>query len=103
MIKINKPPKLYRDKTLTEDICAIKNYYYKTRSVSKALAKANAVNTNPNVLKIHKYIPNIKNSMCSVRETINIKNLRIEIPVNTYEINFINEINKKKKYNNILK
>ena len=98
MKKINKPPKLYRDKIYTEDICAKKyHYHYKTRSVSKALAKANAVNTNPNVLKIHKYIPNIKNSMCSVRETINIKNLRIEIPVNTYEINFINEINKKKK------
>jgi hypothetical protein len=92
MKKINKPPKLYRDKTYTEDICAKKyNYHYKTRSVSKAIANTvlnipNTVNTvsiNPSVLKTHKYIPNLKNSISNVRKNINIKNLRIKIPTNT--------------------
>jgi hypothetical protein len=98
MTKINKPSKLYRDKTLTEDICSKKyHYYYKTRSVSKRLANtvnnsANTIDTvsiNPSVLKTHKYIPNIENSISNVRKTINTKNLRIKIP--------------KKIYNNILK
>ena len=93
MKKINKPPKLYRDKTLTEDICAKKYHYYKTRSVTKAITNtntgsnsANTINTvsiNPSVLKTHKYIPNLKNSISNVRKNINIKNLRIKIPTNT--------------------
>lgn len=81
MKKINKPPKLYRDKTLTEDICAKKYHYYKTRSVTKAII--NTVSINPSVLKTHKYIPNLKNSISNVRKNINIKNLRIKIPTNT--------------------
>jgi hypothetical protein len=100
MVKINKYSKLYLDKTIRENICTVKQYYYKTRSVSKAIANnnnntvntVNTVTTNPNVLKIHRYIPNIETSICNVRKTINIKNLRIKIPINT-----------KKIYNNILK
>ena len=82
--------------TLVQDICNKKhNYYYKTRSVSKALALANSSsnlisnpnpnpNSNPNLIKNHKYIPNLKNSVSNIRKTINIKNLKIEIPTNIY-------------------
>ena len=90
MTKLYKgtPPKLYRDKTLTQDICAAKdNYYYKTRSVTNAIANANAntnadanANINPNVLKYHKYIPHLENSISSVRKNLNSKNLKIKIP-----------------------
>ena len=95
MTKINKPPKLYRDKIRTEDICSKKYYYYKTRSVTKAITNtgnnsANTINTvsiNPSVLKSHKYIPYLKNSISNIRKNINTKNLRIKIPTNPYKIN----------------
>ena len=96
--------KIYSDQILVQDICNKKhNYYYKTRSVTNAIAIANSnaidiaiananananantnVNVNPTVIKNHKYIPNLKNSISNIRKTINIKNLKIEIPINTY-------------------
>lgn len=87
MKKINKPPKLYRDKTYTEDICSKKyHYHYKTRSISKSIVNTvNTVSINPNVLKTHIYIPNLKNSISNIRKTINTKKLKIKIP--TYGIN----------------
>ena len=78
---------------LQKNICAKK---YITRSVIKALANSNNnININPNVLKNHKYILNLKNSISTVRKTINTKNLKIEIPINNY--------GKKNIFNNILK
>jgi hypothetical protein len=44
MKNINKPPSLYRDKTLTQDVC-FKKHYYQTRSVTKAINSSNAANT----------------------------------------------------------
>jgi len=66
----------------TKNICLKK---YKTRSVTKTLAniKPNPnPNINPTVLKYHKYIPNLENSISRVRKNLNIKNLKIEIPKN---------------------
>jgi hypothetical protein len=91
--------KIYSDKILVQDICNKKHNYYKTRSVTNAIAIANSnaidiaianvnpnpnANVNPTVIKNHKYIPNLKNSISNIRKTINIKNLKIEIPINTY-------------------
>jgi len=66
----------------TKNICLKK---YKTRSVTKTLAniKPNSnPNINPTVLKYHKYIPNLESSISGVRKNLNIKNLKIKIPIN---------------------
>jgi hypothetical protein len=99
---MNKNRKIYQTRNVTKIQAKIqekKQTKTKTKTKSQTQIKTKIqetnININPNVIKNHKYIPNLEKSISNFRKTINIKNLKIEIPINTYE--------KKKIFNNILK